>query len=433
MPDIKLTPNNTVFIVLSFEGPDGYALSGGLGTRVRGLTLNLARLGYTTHLFFVGDPNLPGLEKKLGGKLIIHRWCQWISRYHPNGVYDGEDNKVMDFNGSVPSYITDEIVRPAAEENKIVVVMAEEWHTAQTIINVSNHLFYRGLRDRAILMWNANNIYSFHRINWGALNFVSNITTVSKYMKHEMWKVGVNPTVVPNGIPDNFFHQSSSLKFERKLHEATGSDIILFKVGRFSPDKRWHMAIRAMPILKKKGLKTAMIMKGGTEPFGGEVFYEIKYLGLTVSDIHPKENTIESLAESMIAAPKADIYNIVPFLSENMLKPIYAESDAVLANSGHEPFGLVGLEVMACGGIPFLGSTGEDYAIPFKNSIVLETEDPREIVSYIEFLHRNPRRNLEIRKTARSTAKNYSWKNVIQSNLIARLVHIKEQQKKDVK
>jgi glycosyltransferase involved in cell wall biosynthesis len=186
------------------------------------------------------------------------------------------------------------------------------------------------------------------------------------------------------------------------------------------------MAIRALPLLKEKGLKPALLMKGGSEPFGGEVFYEIKQLGLRVASIHLERNTYECLLEMLSNAQQADIYNIIPFMQENILKPLYTESDVVLANSGHEPFGLVGLEVMACGGIPFLGSTGEDYAIPFKNSIVLETEDPWEIVSYAEFLSRHPIRNMEIRKMARSTAKLYTWKNVIQSNLLARLVHIKE-------
>jgi glycosyltransferase involved in cell wall biosynthesis len=186
------------------------------------------------------------------------------------------------------------------------------------------------------------------------------------------------------------------------------------------------MAIRALPILKQKGLKPVLIMKGGNEPFGGEVFYEINSLGLKVASIHLEKNNIACLRKTLAAAPRADIYNIIPFMPENLLKPLYAESDVVLANSGHEPFGLVGLEVMACGGIPFLGSTGEDYAIPFKNSVVLETEDPREIVSYMQFLYRHPIRNMEIRKMARSTAKLYTWRNVIQNNLLARLVHIKE-------
>ncbi len=427
MIEFKITPQSTEFVILSFEGPDDYALSGGLGTRVRGLSNNLAKMGYTTHLFFVGDPDKPGLEKKINGKLIIHRWCQWISKYHPCGVYDGEEDKLREFNESIPSYVTDNIVGPAVANNKLVVVMAEEWHTAQAVVNLSNHLHYNGLRDKVIMLWNANNIYSFHRINWGTLNFVSNITTVSKYMKHQMWNYGINPTVIPNGIPDNFFNRPpANKKYQNLLHDSTKADIVLLKLGRFSPDKRWHMAIRALPILKSKGYKPALIMKGGTEPFAGEVFYEIRYLGLKVVDIHLKKLTMPCLGEALTCVPEADIYNIIPFMSESLLKPIYAESDVVLANSGHEPFGLVGLEVMACGGITFLGSTGEDYAIPFKNSIVLETEDPKEIVSYIEFLQRRPKRNMEIRKKAKSTAKLYSWKNVIQSNLLARLVHIKE-------
>ncbi len=427
MPEFKITPQSAEFVILSFEGPDDYALSGGLGTRVRGLSNNLAKMGYTTHLFFIGDPDKPGIEKKINDKLIIHRWCQWISKYYPGGVYDGEEGKLREFNDSIPSYVTDNIVRQAVANNKLVVVMAEEWHTVQSVINLSNHLHYNGLRDKVIILWNANNIYSFHRINWGTLNFVSNITTVSKYMKHQMWNYGINPTVIPNGIPDNFFNKPpANKKYQNLLHDSTKADIILLKLGRFSPDKRWHMAIRALPILKSKGHKPALIMKGGTEPFAGEVFYEIRYLGLKVVDIHLKKLTMPCLGEALSSAPEADIYNIIPFMSESLLKPIYTESDVVLANSGHEPFGLVGLEVMACGGITFLGSTGEDYAIPFKNSIVLETEDPNEIVSYIEFLHRRPKRNIEIRRKAKSTAKLYSWKNVIQSNLLARLVHIKE-------
>jgi glycosyltransferase involved in cell wall biosynthesis len=232
--------------------------------------------------------------------------------------------------------------------------------------------------------------------------------------------------VIPNGIPSNFFRRQEKFSHKNELHERTGADIILLKVGRFSPDKGWHAAIRALPHLKQKGLKTIMIMKGGSEPFGGEVFAEIRQLGLKVADIHLEKNTIGMLKEKLSQFPDVDIYNIIPFMPESMLKPLYAECDAVLANSGHEPFGLVGLEVMACGGIPFLGSTGEDYAIPFKNSIVLETNDPIEIVSYIMFLYRRPLRNMEIREMARSTAKLYAWKIVIQSNLLARLLQIKE-------
>ena len=59
---------------LSFEGPDAYARSGGLASRVTGLGRQLAALGRETHLWFVGDPFLPGYERADG--LHLHRWCQ---------------------------------------------------------------------------------------------------------------------------------------------------------------------------------------------------------------------------------------------------------------------------------------------------------------------------------------------------------------------
>ena len=48
--------------ILSFEGPDAYARAGGLATRVTGLAAALAAAGCDTHLWFIGDPALPGHE-----------------------------------------------------------------------------------------------------------------------------------------------------------------------------------------------------------------------------------------------------------------------------------------------------------------------------------------------------------------------------------
>lgn len=57
-----LTPENGLFILVSFEGPDRYSQADGLAVRVTGLAETLARLGYETHLVYVGDPALPGEE-----------------------------------------------------------------------------------------------------------------------------------------------------------------------------------------------------------------------------------------------------------------------------------------------------------------------------------------------------------------------------------
>lgn len=76
----RLTPDNTVFLLLSFEGPDKYSMAGGLGMRVTQLARTIAKKGFPTQLLFVGDPRMPGRDYVMGGRLLLHRWCQWISK-----------------------------------------------------------------------------------------------------------------------------------------------------------------------------------------------------------------------------------------------------------------------------------------------------------------------------------------------------------------
>src|SRR5262245_48841291 len=197
-----ISPTNTTFILLAFEGPDRYSLAGGLGMRVTELSLALASAGYRTHVLFVGDPHAPATETRCGGRLVLHRWCQWISQYYPGGVYDGEEGKLVDFTESAPEFVAHDLARPAGERGDLVVVLGEEWQMAEAMCRVSDLLHEHGQRSRGVLFWNANNTMGFHRINWGRLAFTTTITTVSRYMKHLMWGYGVNPLVIPNGIPE---------------------------------------------------------------------------------------------------------------------------------------------------------------------------------------------------------------------------------------
>jgi glycosyltransferase involved in cell wall biosynthesis len=85
----------------------------------------------------------------------------------------------------------------------------------------------------------------------------------------------------------------------------------------------------------------------------------------------------------------------------------------VLANSGREPFGLVGLEAMAAGGVVVTGSTGEDYAAPFENALVLDTDNPTEIVTYLHHLRDEPGLAERIRLSAHETAQRFTWEEVV--------------------
>jgi len=194
-------PNNTVFVILSFEGPNRYAQAGGLGVRVTQLSRTLADHEFETHLFFVGDPDLPGIQQQVGGRLLLHRWCQWISLCRPLGVYDGEKGKRRDFTASARPFIVEEIVRPAIAQDRRLVVLAEEWHTAEALCWLSDLLHTAGLRQQAILFWNANNTMAFHRVDWKRLNLVATLTSVSRHMKQWMRGLGLDPLVIPNGIP----------------------------------------------------------------------------------------------------------------------------------------------------------------------------------------------------------------------------------------
>ena len=99
-------------------------------------------------------------------------------------------------------------VRPSSE-GKIVVIIGEDWHTAETICRTSDLLYWHNLRHRAILMWNCNSLMSLHRINWGGSTTPPTITTVSRYMKHRLWHYNVNPLVIPNGIPARYLDPST--------------------------------------------------------------------------------------------------------------------------------------------------------------------------------------------------------------------------------
>ncbi len=424
--NVALAPSDCIFAVLCFEGPDRYALAGGLGSRVSGLTEALARSGATTHLYFIGDPGAPSVEERIEGRLVLHRWSQWISRYYPNGVYDGENEKLYDFNETAPWHVADHLAQLAVKGRKHLVVLGEDWHSAEAICRTSDLLHARGLRSHATLIWNANNPMGFERINWGRLGYIANLTTVSRYMKHYMWGLGQNPTVIPNGIPEHLVAPIPAAQVQRvrSALRADGAGPVFVKVARWDPDKRWNMAVSAVSRLRGRGIAARLIAKGGIEPHQREVFGNAVAAGLSIADVPVGESpTPETLADALRSAAAADVINLQGYLPVDLLQVLYRAADAVLANSGMEPFGLVGLEAMAAGAVVFTGSTGEDYARPFQNAIVLETDDPGEIAQYWDQLQSSPALVEHMRQAALATAAEYTWSEVL-SALFHRLDYL---------
>lgn len=393
-------------VLLSFEGPDRYASIGGLGTRVTQLSRALAAAGTATDLIFVGDPaSLP--VEQVSPKLTLRRWSQWLSAHYPRSCYDGEDDKARDWEASVPQFVVDEIVAPAAANGQRVLVIAEEWQTANVAIAIDAIARARGLRHDTILLWNANNTYGWHRIDWRALQRAAAISAVSKYMKFELSLWNVPALVIPNGIDDQLL-AGPDPEMVAEAKRAFGGRPTLIKVGRFDPDKNWLQAIDGLAGLQRFGIDARLIARGGREPYGDVVFGRAYDHGLRVDRMDYEGTDARRIIEEL-GRGRAPIVHVRAYLDEPALFALYAAADAVLANSGKEPFGLVGLEVMAAGGIAVCGATGEEYAEPFVNCIVCDTSDGRELASYLRDLLANPESARRMRAEGLETASKFTW------------------------
>lgn len=399
-----LPPEAVKYLLLAFEGPDPYSRAGGLATRLVGLGAALAEAGYETHHVFIGDPGRPGHER--AGGVFLHRWGQTLARRYPGGVYDGEEEKAADLAAHWPELALRAFLVPAAQNGRRVVVLAEDWQVVPAAVALSDLAWERGLRRTLTLVWNANNLFGFDRIDWARLAFVANLTTVSRWMKHEMWSRGVNPVVIPNGLGRDAYAPVDDGAVQAVRRAVDGAQLWV-KVGRFDPDKRWEQAVRALARAREAGLGVRLVVRGGREPYGAAVRALAGSLGLSWETVRYGPDWPTPLATP------ADVVEVANFLPDAALRALYRAADAVLANSGREPFGLVGLEVMAAGGIAFIGATGEDYGRPYGNAVVVETDEPDEILHHARTLAADPDLAAALREEGRRTAVAYAWTRIL--------------------
>jgi glycosyltransferase involved in cell wall biosynthesis len=411
-----ITPADSIFILVSFEGPDLYSQAGGLGVRMAGLAHSLAEAGHETHLFFIGDPKLPGEEPQQGGRLILHRWGQWISRNCPAGVYEGEDAKRTDMEKSLPPFARDRLILPAIAAGRTPVILFEEWQTVKTAMLMSDDLRKRGIRDKVVMFWNANNPYGFERIDWRTLSNAVTITAVSKYMRSIIRASGVDTLVLPNGIleellqpvlRDDFAFAVEALgRVARELRPG-----LFFKMARWEREKGWIQALEAVRHSHERERRMILIGRaGGPSGKGGALVTEAESHGLRAVQVDSEDVFRATLGDLIRSG--VDVISLGFGVTPALARTLYRVCDGVLANSVSEPFGLVGLEAMAAGGIAYTGGTGEDYAITGRNAIVLQTLDPMEIVERWEQLSASPRRLARLRRQARETASEYVWPRV---------------------
>ncbi len=402
--------------VLSFEGPDAYARAGGIASRIVWLTAALAEREIETHLWFVGDPRAPGEE--LAGGVHLHRWCPWISAHHPSGVYDGEDGKADDYARSLPPRLAAAIGAHLARGGDSIV-LAEEWHTVHAVLHLDWLLRQAGLRRRVRVLWNANNTFGFDRVDWRRLNAAARITTVSRYMRHAMWRLGVDALVLPNGVGADAFAPIAP-QAVREARALGAGRLVLTKMARWDPDKQWLQAVDATALLKARGHAPLLIARGGLEAHGHEVLARAVSHGLRVRR-HASEPGEPGVLSALAAAKEADVLVLERSVDARARRLLLRASSAVLAQSGHEPFGLVGLETMAAGGIAVTGCTGEDYASHGHDALVAQTAQAEEHAALVEQAALDRELARALRRAGPRTARRFTWSHIVERVLLPRL------------
>ncbi len=312
------------------------------------------------------------------------------------------------------------MLSPYLRQGGPAAVLAEEWHSVNAVLHLDWLLRGMGMRDRVSILWNANNTFCFENIDWPRLAQAAVITTVSRYMKLLMQGFGVESYVIPNGLSSDALLPPKREAVEDFRALLLGRTVVC-KVARWDPDKRWLAAVEIVRCLKLRGWKPLLIARGGIEPHGAEVLGAAVRSGLRVIERKTDQPGVRGLLRALRCLEKADVVSLLSPVDSASRRVLFGGSAVVLANSSHEPFGLVGLEAMAARGVVCTGCTGEDYAMPGQNALVLETSDPWEFLSLFEGLHAHPAQERALRRAGRSTARRYAWSQITEQVLLPRL------------
>jgi glycosyltransferase involved in cell wall biosynthesis len=210
--------------------------------------------------------------------------------------------------------------------------------------------------------------------------------------------------VIPNGINiDEFYIDYSKKKCREMLNLSLDDKIILF-VGTLGPHKGPDVLLKAMPMVVKSTPNTKLVFVGD---------------GVM-------RNELETLSEKL--GVKKDI-KFVGYIGDITKKAMYYKSSDIFVlptTGGHEIFGNVNLEAMACsipivaseiGGVPDVVKDGE-------NGLLVPPRDSKALADAIIYLLENEDVRKEMGKNGKNKVVNYSWERIAEEteNIYRRLV-----------
>jgi glycosyltransferase involved in cell wall biosynthesis len=409
-----LVPGETQIVLLSFEGPDRYARRGSLGDQVTGLASAFAGAGFATTLIFIGDPEAPHEEQHAmagGGTLRLIRWSQWISRYYPGGPYEDEDARVHDYTEYVPPFLTqlEAVTSPSPDPGAgrpALIVIAHEWQTSGALLGLDRLLRQSGKRQRALLVWTLQHVLNLAHVDLPALTGACSVATVSRYLKHELWKHGLDPLVFPPGVDDTYFQAPEVLAGDSAVRSAAAlaQDRQVLFAPELTPE--WEtMVYGAVATLKRLGRRPLLIV-------GRPVAIAASSLAGAPDLTFGAFGGLETVAP----APTVDVLICGARPDVGTVRTLQDAASATLLLG--DATGVSLLQAMAGGAVCVTDDAMSDALIPFENGVGLETRSPAELVATLLELERDPARLQAMRATARTTAEGSAWPHVLATLLV---------------
>jgi D-inositol-3-phosphate glycosyltransferase len=177
-------------------------------------------------------------------------------------------------------------------------------------------------------------------------------------------------TTIPCGFCSKELYPVPKLSARKKLNLAPDDKIIL-QLGRMVPRKGVDNVIRAIGVLKKRGVRAKLMVVGGASQEPDQHDPELKRLALIAA--------AEGVAEQIIFTGRKQ---------REELKYYYSASDIFVTTPWYEPFGITPLEAMACG-IPVIGAAvgGIKYSVvEGKTGCLIPPHDPSILADRIACL-----------------------------------------------
>ncbi|TYO96254.1 glycosyltransferase family 4 protein [Desulfallas thermosapovorans] len=364
---------------------------GGLAQHVYDLTNALAGMGVEIHLFTMGEPGLPEMERV-------------------NGV---QVYRVIPYNVSSPDFTTwvaqlnvamlEKAVPILSENNGFNIVHGHDWLVAYAV-RALKHAFRIPLVATIHATEYGRN-YGLHNdtqrhisdVEWWLCYEAWQVICCSHYMEGEMKYVFQIPDdklkVVPNGVdPENFVQKNEKLS---RNNYASADEKIVFYVGRLVREKGVQVLLDAVPMILARVPNTKFVI-AGKGPYMQELQDQAARMGIAQS-----------------------IY-FTGYIDDYTRNSLYSWSDVAVFPSLYEPFGIVALEAMAARTPVVVSDTGGLSEIVRHNVDGLKAYpgNPRSLADMIINVLLNPQQAQQLRDNAyRRVLQKFSWRDIAAKTL----------------